>query len=75
MSHDKGAPMTGGSMTKAELVEEVSRVSDLIGPPTHTALHVVAGTPGRGRLSSKAQSAKSTWPRGKRGSGAKSSSP
>jgi len=25
----RGSPMTGGSMTKAELVEEVSRVSDL----------------------------------------------
>jgi integration host factor subunit beta len=29
MSHDKALPMTNGSMTKAELVEEVSRVSDL----------------------------------------------
>ena len=29
LSHDKALPMTNGSMTKAELVEEVSRVSDL----------------------------------------------
>src|SRR5881296_4116136 len=29
LSHDEGPSMNGGSMTKAELVEEVSRVSDL----------------------------------------------
>src|SRR5256886_10681519 len=29
LSHDEGPSMTNGSMTKAELVEEVSRVSDL----------------------------------------------
>src|SRR5262249_30284906 len=29
LSHDEGTSMTNGSMTKAELVEEVSRVSDL----------------------------------------------